>query len=311
MAQSSDMSLGSGGFAAGYTPITFAPLMSLTGPVMAQAPAAPTAEAPMAPAPIRYPTMADLPDNAYMTGGIPQFTGEPIGKRSGADIRSDLGRIGEFFMSPLSTMASYAATGKMPSEHMQGLTGSAGGNPFAGILQGLQALFGGGQRAEEVPLGPTLLSLSPQVPSIGGIGGAAYNDAVSIALGGGATQEMADAAGRNAAGLVAQGMDPAAAIALASMTAMGQVGPEMPGGMPAPGGQVQGLPGLSRNAFDLTAPVAPQAAQTFGLGQPSQIQSSEQINGLGFGESSYGGFTGGGWSAGDVAGAYSDVTGYE
>lgn len=284
MAQSSDMSLGSGGFAAGYTPITFAPLMSLTGPVMAQAPAAPTAEAPMAPAPIRYPTMADMPDNAYMTGGMPTYGGASIGNRSGAEIRGDLARIAEFFTSPLSTMASYAATGKMPSEHMQALTGSAGGNPFAGFLQGLQGLIGGGQQAAEVPLGPQMLSEKAQggVASIGGIGGAAYNDAVSIALGGGASQEMADAAGRNAAGLVAQGMDPAAAVALASMTATGQVGPEMPGGMPAPGGQTQGLPGLSRNAFDLTAPVAPRAAQTFGI-----------QTGGGYAPSDFGGYGGG------------------
>lgn len=165
MAQSSDMSLGSGGFAAGYTPITFAPLMSLTGPVMAQATAAPTAEAPMAPAPIRYPTMADMPDNAYMTGGMPTYGGPSIGNRSGADIRSDFARLGEFFMSPLSTMASYAATGKMPSEHMQALTGSAGGNPFAGFLQGLRGLFPG-FGPEEVPLFETRAPVQTAVPSM-------------------------------------------------------------------------------------------------------------------------------------------------
>jgi len=281
-----DMSLGGGaGFGAGYTPIQFAPLMSLTGPVMSQAtPAAPEAAAPMAPA-LRLPQMSDMPDNAYMTGEIPTYGGPSIGNRSGAEIRGDMGRIGEFFMSPLSTMASYAMTGKMPSEQMQGLLGGAGGNPFAGFLQGLQGFFGGGQqRAVEVPIGPQMLSEKAQggVTSIGGIGGAAYNDAVSIALGGGATQEMADAAGRNAAGLVAQGMDPAAAVALASMTATGQVGPEMPGGMPAPGGQMQGLPGLSRNALDLTTPVAPQAAQTFGI-----------QTGGGFAPSDFGGYGGG------------------
>jgi hypothetical protein len=138
----SDMSLGGGaGFGAGYTPIRFAPLVSLTGPVMAPAtPAAPEAAAPMAPA-LRLPQMSDMPDNAYMTGEIPQFTGAPIGERSGAEIRGDLGRIGEFFINPLSTMASYAMTGKMPSEQMQGLLGGAGGNPFAGFLQGLQGFW--------------------------------------------------------------------------------------------------------------------------------------------------------------------------
>ena len=85
----------------------------------------------------------------------------------------------------------------------------------------------------------------------------------------------------------------------------------MPDGMPAPGGQAQGLPGLSRNEFDLTTPVAPQAAQTFGLGQPGQIESSTQMGGIGGADSPFGGFTGGGFGPGDVAGAYSDSTGFE
>ena len=305
----SDMSLGGGaGFGAGYTPIRFAPLMSLTGPVMAPAaPAAPEVAAPMAPA-MRLPQMSDMPDNAYMTGEMQQGTPgagfvNPFSGMSGSQIaRTGMDAL-SFFTNPLGFAAQYALTGQTPSQNFQGL--------FSGGLQGL--LGGGGQQAAEVPLGPQMLSEKAQggVASIGGIGGAAYNDAVSIALGGGASQEMADAAGRNAAGLVAQGMDPAAAVALASMTATGQVGPEMPGGMPAPGGFAQGLPGLSRNAFDLTAPVAPQTAQTFGLGQPSQIESSTQMGGLGGAESPFGGFTGGGWSAGDVAGAYSDSTGFE
>ena len=160
----SDMSLGGGaGFGAGYTPIRFAPLMSLTGPVMAPAtPAAPEAAAPMAPA-LRLPQMSDMPDNAYMTGGMRQFTGAPIGERSGAEIRGDLARIGEFFMSPLGTMASYAATGKMPSENFQGLMGGA--NPFAGFLQGLQGSFARNIFGpEEVPLFETRAPLEQAVP---------------------------------------------------------------------------------------------------------------------------------------------------
>jgi hypothetical protein len=162
----SDMSLGGGaGFGAGYTPIRFAPLVSLTGPVMAPAtPAAPEAAAPMAPA-LRLPQMSDMPDNAYMTGGMPQFTGAPIGERSGAEIRGDMGRIGEFFMSPLSTMASYAMTGKMPSEQMQGLLGGAGGNPFAGFLQGLRDSFARNVFGpEEVPLFETRAPLEQATP---------------------------------------------------------------------------------------------------------------------------------------------------
>jgi hypothetical protein len=103
------------------------------------------------------------------------------------------------------------------------------------------------------------------VTSIGGIGGAAYNDAVSIASGFGLSNEVANAAGRTAAGLVAQGMDPQTAVTLAANYAANADRSQMPDGMPAPGGQAQGLPGLSRNPFDMTAPVAPQAAQTFGL----------------------------------------------
>ncbi len=158
----SDMSLGGGaGFGAGYTPIRFAPLVSLTGPVMAPAaPAAPEAVAPMAPA-LRLPQMSDMPDNAYMTGGIPTYQGPPIGERSGEQIRSDLSRIGEFFMSPLGTMASYAATGKMPSENFQGLMGGA--NPFAGFLQGLRGMFPG-FGPEEVPLFETRAPLEQATP---------------------------------------------------------------------------------------------------------------------------------------------------
>jgi hypothetical protein len=216
----------------------------------------------MAPA-LRLPQMSDMPDNAYMTGEMQQGTPgagfvNPFSGMSGSQIaRTGMDAL-SFFTNPLGFASQYALTGKTPSQNFQGL--------FSGGLQGL--LGGGGQqRAVEAPIGPQMLSERAQggVASIGGIGGAAYNDAVSIALGGGASQEMADAAGRNAAGLVAQGMDPAAAVALASMTATGQVGPEMPGGMPAPGGQMQGPAGLSRNAFDLTTPVAPQAAQTFGI----------------------------------------------
>jgi hypothetical protein len=75
------MSLGGGaGFGAGYTPIRFAPLVSLTGPLMAPAtPAAPEAAAPM----LRLPMMADQ-GGGYET---PQRTDaafqnlQPIGTR--------------------------------------------------------------------------------------------------------------------------------------------------------------------------------------------------------------------------------------
>jgi hypothetical protein len=321
----SDMSLGGGaGFGAGYTPIRFAPLVSLTGPVMAPAtPAAPEAAAPM----LRPPMMVD------QSGGyeIPTRTDaafenlQPIGTRIeqngiGPELR-DLGRGLSFMTSPLMSTGSLLATGKLPLDYVLGEMGGAGGNPFAGFLQGLQGLLGGGQqRAVEVPIGPQMLSEKAQggVTSIGGIGGAAYNDAVSIASGFGLSNEVANAAGRTAAGLVAQGMDPQTAVTLAANYAAYADRSQMPDGMPAPGGQAQGLPGLSRNEFDLTTPVAPQAAQTFGLGQPGNIESSTQIGGMGGAESPFGGFTGGDWGPGDTpggydtnTGAYSDITGFE
>ena len=166
----SDMSLGGGaGFGAGYTPIRFAPLVSLTGPVMAPAaPAAPEVAAPMAPA-LRLPQMSDMPDNAYMTGGMPQFAGAPIGERSGAEIRGDLGRIGGFFMSPLATMASYAMTGKSPMELMS----QGAQSPFGGFLQGLQDSFARNVFGpEEVPLFETRAPIESRGPTtiVGGNG---------------------------------------------------------------------------------------------------------------------------------------------
>ena len=150
-----------GGFAANYTPIRFAPLVSLTGPVMAPAtPAAPEVAAPMAPA-LRLPQMSDMPDNAYMTGGIPAYGGASIGNRSGAEIRGDLGRIGGFFMSPLATMASYAMTGKSPMELMS----QGAQSPFGGFLQGLQDSFARNVFGpEEVPLFETRAPLEQAIP---------------------------------------------------------------------------------------------------------------------------------------------------
>jgi hypothetical protein len=277
-----------GGFAANYTPIRFAPLVSLTGPVMAPAtPAAPEAAAPM----LRPPMMAD------QGGGYeaPQRTDaafqnlQPIGTRIeqngiGPELR-DLGRGLSFMTSPLLSTGSLLATGKLPLEYILGEMGGAAqpgapvqgtpAAPFGGFLQGLQNFLFGSQQ-ESVPLGSSRADLSSQGQ---GMGFAAFNDAMNAAMSGGASAEMADAAGRAALGLVSQGMDPASAVALASMTALGQVGPEMPAGM---GG----------------APVAPQAAQTFALGQPNESSySGSDFGGYGGGvagetgapgESSYG-----------------------
>ena len=276
MAQSSDMSLGGASFGAGYTPIRFAPLMSLTGPVMAPAtPAAPEAAAPL----IRPPVMADQ-SGSYEA--LPTYQGPPIGERlatpegRAAELQN-LGRAVSALMSPFTTIPSLALTGKTPMELMAGAMGVGDAqsaqatpqNPFANLLGGLQNFLFGPQQ-ESVALGSSRADLSSQGQ---GMGFAAFNDAVNAAMSGGATAEMADAAGRTALGLVAQGMDPASAVALASMTALGQVGPDMPAGMSGAPATPAGMPGLSRNPFDLTAPVAPQAAQTFALGQPNESSS--------------------------------------
>jgi hypothetical protein len=157
-----------GGFAANYTPIRFAPLVSLTGPVMAPAtPAAPEAAAPM----LRLPMMADQ-GGGYET---PQRTDaafqnlQPIGER----LATPEGRAAEFqnlsramtaLMSPMTTIPSLALTGKTPMELMAQAMGMGGGQaaqgtpaaPFGGFLQGLQNLRDSFARnvfgPEEVPL---------------------------------------------------------------------------------------------------------------------------------------------------------------
>jgi hypothetical protein len=177
----SDMSLGGGaGFGAGYTPIRFAPLVSLTGPVMAPAtPAAPEAAAPM----LRLPMMADQ-GGGYET---PQRTDaafqnlQPIGDR----LETPEGRAAEFqnlsramtaLMSPMTTIPSLALTGKTPMELMAQAMGMGGGQavqgtpaaPFGGFLQGLQNLRDSFARnvfgQEEVPLFETRAPLEQATP---------------------------------------------------------------------------------------------------------------------------------------------------
>jgi len=285
-----DMSLGGGSFGAGYTPIRFAPLVSLTGPVMAPAtPAAPEAVAPMAPA-LRLPQMSDMPDNAYMTGEAQQGTPgagfvNPLAGMNGSQIAQAGLNALSFFTNSLGFAAQYALTGKTPAQNFQGL--------FSG---GFQGLLGGGPQQESVSLGG---SSAGGLASQGlGMGSAVFSDAMNAALASGASEEAAAQAGRTALGLFSQGMDPAAAVALGSVTQISRNPFDMTSGQGIPSTPA-GMPGLSRNPFDLTAPVAPQAAQTFALGQPNESSYSPSD------------FTGGGWSAGDVAGAYSDSTGFE
>lgn len=288
-----DMSLGGGaGFAAGYTPIQFAPLVSLTGPVMAPtAPAAPEAAAPM----IRPPVMADQ-SGSYE---IPTRTDaafqnlQPIGTRIeqngiGAELR-DLGRGLSFMASPLISTGSLLATGKLPLDYVLGNMGGAtqpgapaqgsAAAPFGGFLQSLRDfVFGPQQQSVSLAGGPS--GVDPI---------ASYQNAINVSLSGGATQEMADAAGRAALGLISQGMDPTAAVALASMTALGQVGPQMGEGLPTSGasGMLGGTPAGNQLLSDIYGAMqfAPGSTET-GPGGTSLSQESSY-------EGSYGGGTAG------------------
>jgi hypothetical protein len=277
-----DMSLGGGaGFAAGYTPIRFAPLVSLTGPVMAPAtPAAPQAAAPM----IRPPMMVDQ-------GGGYEFPstyqGPPIGER----LATPEGRAAEFqnlsravsaLMSPMTTIPSLALTGRTPMELMAGAMGVGGGQataaaPFGGFLQGLQNLRDSFARnvfgPEEVPLFETRAPLETAVPSMVFDGGL-----YSI------TPELAPIDQTNALF-----NDPAFYNAIVAGVPVGQM-------------QQTNM-----------APVLEALNQSILQGTSTMEQFGPQFTGGQPNESSYSGgdFTGGGWSAGDVAGAYSDSTGFE
>lgn len=317
-----DMSLGGGaGFAANYTPIRFAPLVSLTGPVMAPAtPAAPEAAAPM----LRPPVMANESGSYGVTS---TYEGPPIGERlftpegRAAELQN-LGRGLSFLASPLISTGSLLATGKLPLDYVLGEMGGAApapgqataAAPFGNVLEGLRNFLFGPQQ-ESVSLGG---SSAGGLASQGlGMGSAVFSDAMNAALANGASEEAAAQAGQTALGLFAQGMDPASAVALGSVTQISRNPFDMTSGQGIPSAPA-GMPGLSRNPFDMTAPVAPQAAQTFGLGQPSQIESSTQMGGVGGAENPFSGFTGGDWGPGDTpggydtnTGAYSDITGFE
>ena len=280
-----DMSLGGGaGFGANYTPIQFAPLVSLTGPVMAPAtPAAPEAAAPL----IRPPVMVDQ-SGSYEA--LPKYQGPPIGERlatpegRAAELR-DLGRALSFMTSPLTSTASLLATGKMPLDYVLGSMGGAApapgqamaAAPFGGFLHGLQNLRDSFARnvfgPEEVPLFETRAPLETAVPSMVFDGGL-----YSI------TPELAPIDQTNALF-----NDPAFYNAIVAGVPVGQM-------------QQTNM-----------APVLEALNQSILQGTSTMEQFGPQFTGGQPNESSYSGsdFTGGGWSAGDVAGAYSDSTGFE
>jgi hypothetical protein len=286
--QLNDMSLGGSGFAAGYTPIRFAPLVSLTGPITAPAPPA-APEAPMA-----RPPMLPMNQIGGYEGMGPAYEGKPIGdvSRMGSPAGrqaelANLANAAGFLSNPFTTMAAYALTGQSPAQFFNvGDWRTAQGVPQGAETQGIvppggvSRLFGGlrdflfGPQQEPVPLGP----MAPAIDSRAGI--TSFQDAYNFGLQYGLGEEASNAAGITAASLVAQGMDPITAVTLATQNAAEMAAYNTPVvGSAMQGAAPQGMPGLSSNAFDLTAPIAAAPAQTFGIGQGSQIESSYDFGG--------------------------------
>lgn len=305
--QLNDMSLGGSGFAAGYTPIRFAPLVSLTGPITAPAPPA-APEAPMA-----RPPMLPMNQIGGYEGMGPAFTGEPIGTRMStpAGRQAELANLANaagFLSNPFTTMAAYAMTGQSPAQ----MFGVGNQREALGLQQsdimpqgivptgGVSRLFDGvrnflfGPQQESVSLAEAQGGPSAQTL------GMAAESATNIANMYGLSPEQAAQVGQTAAGLVAQGMNITEAITLATNYGAYGARPDVGSGMQV--AAPQGLPNFGQLTPDFLTeygtPIAPAPAETFGIGGGGQMESSYD-------------FTGGGWSPGDVAGAYSDSTGYE
>jgi hypothetical protein len=223
----------------------------------------------------------------------PAFTGEPIGTRMStpAGRQAELANLANaagFLTSPFGAMAAYALTGQSPAQ----IFGVGNQREALGLQQsdvmpqglmpqgGMSGIFGGvrnflfGPPQQSVPLGP----MAPAIDSRAGI--SSFQDAYNFGLQYGLGEEASNAAGITAASLVAQGMDPITAVTLATQNAAEMAAYNTPVvGSAMQGAAPQGMPGLSSNAFDLTAPIAAAPAQTFGLGQGSQIESSYDFGG--------------------------------
>ena len=269
--QFSDMALGGeSGFAAGYTPIRFAPLVSLTGPITAPAPPA-APEAPVAPM-IRPPVYQG---DAGDYGGMPAtyYGGPPVGERSRGALQADLANAAGFFMNPLGMMANYVLTGQTPAMQFgignqrealglgpsdampQGLMPQGG---MSGMFGGLRDFLSGLMSQGGQPAGaPAQQGFSSEM------GFSVANDAYQMALSSGADEQAAMNAANSAASLVAQGVDPITAATISAQYAMGAAGPQMPE-MPA------------------IASAAATPAQTFAIGDTggSSIGDSGNFGGI-------------------------------
>ena len=99
-----------------YTPITFAPLLSLVPQRQMEAPAAP--------APTGLEATAQMPVPQYMGeaqgpgGEMQPFNGPMVGEQPFGQVMSDIGNGLSMVMNPLSNLVSMAATGKTMIELM-------------------------------------------------------------------------------------------------------------------------------------------------------------------------------------------------
>ena len=99
-----------------YTPITFAPLLSLVPQRQMEAPAAP--------APTGLEATAQMPVPQYMGeaqgpgGEMQPFNGPMVGEQPFGQVMSDIGKGLSMVMNPLSNLVSMAATGKTMIELM-------------------------------------------------------------------------------------------------------------------------------------------------------------------------------------------------
>ena len=287
--QLSDMSLGGSGFAAGYTPIRFAPLVSLTGPITAPAPPA-APEAPMA-----RPPMLPMNQIGGYEGMGPAFTGDAIGEASRmgspAGRRAELANLANaagFLTSPFGAMAAYALTGQSPAQMFGvGDFRAAQGAPQRGLMPegGLSGIFGNLSNwfsqnvfgPEQYPLNARQAPVETAIPSMVFDGGM-YS----------VTPELSSIGQTNAIF-----NDPAFYNAIAAGVPMEQIAAAI---------------GISPAAM---AQMAADAIAVNPISGGGQIASSPISGGESMGSYGEGSFTGGGWSPGDVAGAISTDYGFE
>jgi hypothetical protein len=237
-----DMPLGgTSGFASQYTPIRFAPLVSLTGPIAARPQPAAAPEEQM-----MRPQMPLMDQSGFGTGdeaqGLPYYGGPPISERSNAEHQKDAINAFGFLSNPIGTLLNYAATRQSPYETLQALVGGSRGqtpsgaqgggfgfqNPFAGLSNWFSGkVFG----PEEVSLSQSPLSSQSQggVSSIGGIGGAVYNDTFNNVYSMTGDPQLAAKAANEAAGLFGSQqpngipIDGLTAITMATQNAMSSI----------------------------------------------------------------------------------------